>query len=68
MLLSAIDPVPGDITGEGDVNLKDFAALSQQWQQAAGVPSADIAQPLDNYVGIEDLQYLAENWLGSVAE
>ncbi|MBN2377004.1 MAG: hypothetical protein JXD22_11415 [Sedimentisphaerales bacterium] len=68
MPLSAIDLIPGDITGEGDVNLKDFAALSQQWQQTPGTPSADIAQPLDNYVGIEDLLYLTENWLGVVTE
>jgi hypothetical protein len=63
MPLAAIDPVPGDITGEGDVNLKDFAVLSQQWQQSPGAPSADIAPPLDNFVGIEDLLYLADNWL-----
>jgi hypothetical protein len=58
--------VPGDITGDGDVNLEDFSILSQQWQDFPGEPSADIALPLDNFVGIKDLLYLAENWLGGM--
>jgi len=68
MPLSSIDSVPGDITGEGEVNLLDFAILSQQWYDVPGEPSADIALPLDNYVGIEDLLYLAENWLVVVSQ
>jgi hypothetical protein len=63
MALSMIDVVSGDITGDGRVNLEDFTVMSQQWDAASGTPSADIALPLDNYVGIEDLMYLAENWL-----
>lgn len=63
MPLSAIDPTPCDITGEGDVNLDDFRILSQQWQGVPGIPSADVAEPQDNYVGIEDLLWLCENWL-----
>jgi hypothetical protein len=63
MPLGAIDPVPGDITGEGDVNFKDFAILASQWDQSSQVPSADIAPPLNGHVGMEDLLYLAKNWL-----
>ena len=63
MPLSALDAIGGDITGDGSVNLEDFVIMTQQWNTIPGVPSADIALPLDNYVGIEDLMYLIENWL-----
>jgi hypothetical protein len=64
MLLSDIDAgVPGDISGNGKVNLEDLAGMSAQWNTTPGNPSADIATPQDNYVGIEDLMYLAQNWM-----
>jgi hypothetical protein len=64
MLLSDIDAgVSGDISGDGKVNFDDFAILAVQWDAAPGNPSADIATPQDNYVGIEDLMYLAQNWM-----
>jgi beta-lactam-binding protein with PASTA domain len=64
MLLSDIDSgVPGDISGDGEVNLEDLALMSAQWNTTPGTPPADIAKPLDNYVGIEDLMYLADNWM-----
>lgn len=61
--LSVVDPKPGDITGDGEVNLKDLEALASQWGTAPSVPSADIALPYDGVVGLGDLQYLAEHWL-----
>jgi hypothetical protein len=63
MPLSALDAVGGDITGDGSVNLEDFAIMAGQWNTVPGTPSADIAIPRNNYVGIEDLIYLAENWM-----
>lgn len=64
MLLSEIDAgVSGDITGDGKVNLEDLAVMSAQWDTIPGNPSADIAEPLDDYVGVEDLMYLAEKWM-----
>ncbi len=63
MLLSGIGGIPGDISGDGKVNLEDFVIMAQQWDDAPGDPSADIALPPDGHVGIEDLIYLAENWL-----
>jgi hypothetical protein len=63
MLLSAIDAVPGDITGDGKVNFDDFVVLSQQWDSTPGSLSADIAPVPDGYVDIKDLVYLAGNWL-----
>jgi beta-lactam-binding protein with PASTA domain len=64
MLLSDIDAgVPGDISGDGKVNFDDFAILAGQWDDAPGNPSADIAPSPDGHVWIEDLMYLADNWL-----
>ncbi len=64
MLLSDIDAgIPGDISGDGKVNFEDFAILAGQWDAAPGNPSADIAPPPNGRVWIEDLMYLAENWM-----
>jgi hypothetical protein len=64
MLLSEIDAgVSGDISGDGKVNFDDFAILAGQWDAAPGSPSADIDPSQDGHVWIEDLMYLAENWL-----
>jgi hypothetical protein len=64
MLLSEIDAgVSGDISGDGKVNFDDFAILAQQWDAAPGSPSADIDPSQDGHVWIEDLMYLAENWM-----
>ncbi len=68
MSLSGMDAIPGDITGDGNVNLEDFVIMSQQWNNIPGIPSADIAPPLDGYVGIEDMIYLAANWLAETPE
>jgi len=54
-----------DFTGtNGRVDYKDFAVLASQWQQAPGVPSADIAPyPVDGVVNLKDLAAFAEHWL-----
>lgn len=53
-----------DISGNGTVDLTDFAMLASQWRTAPATPSADIV-PLggDGQVDILDLLMLAENWL-----
>ena len=61
-----IEDVDGDITGEGDVDFKDFAILASQWQQAPGTPSADIAPGEgDGIVDFHDLAFFVSLWLGS---
>ena len=57
-------PPVSDINVSGTVDFGDFAILSSQWQDVPGTPSADIAPAGgDNFVGIDDLMALAENWL-----
>jgi hypothetical protein len=53
-----------DLSGDGSVNLTDFAFLGDQWFQAPGDPSADIApKGGDGIVDYLDLDILTEQWL-----
>lgn len=64
MPLSAIDAIPGDITGDGEVDFGDLAILADQWLQPPGTPSADMApSPVDGQVNVLDFAVLAEHWL-----
>ena len=59
------EAVPGDITGEGVVGFEDLRILAEQWLQAPGIPSADIAPPPDGdgKVNMLDFALMAENWM-----
>jgi hypothetical protein len=53
-----------DIDGDWDVDFADFAILASQWQQAPGIPSADIEPASgDGIVDTDDLAVLANFWL-----
>jgi len=53
-----------DLDKSNRVDLIDFAILYSQWLDTPGIPSADIAPPGgDNFVDMQDLLVLAENWL-----
>jgi hypothetical protein len=53
-----------DINKSGIVEVGDLVILCQQWLQAPGDPSADIApDPVDNFVDLRDFAALAEEWL-----
>jgi hypothetical protein len=55
-----------DISGNGRVDLADFAIVESQWLGVPGTPSADIApEPLDNLVNLTDLAVVAAYWLES---
>jgi len=56
----------GDFSGDGKVNFKDFAMLSQYWGQSnATVDVAPIPVP-DGVVDLKDLAVLCENWLEGI--
>jgi hypothetical protein len=63
--LSITSELPqADIDSDGNVDLKDFAILSSQWNQPPGNPSADIAPDGgDNTVDGLDLKVLGSQWL-----
>jgi hypothetical protein len=53
-----------DFTGDCIVSFQDYAILGNQWRQAPGSPSADIApETPDGVVNWRDLAILADSWL-----
>jgi lysophospholipase L1-like esterase len=68
-MVNAIDTnlftLTADLDEDGVVNLVDFAILAGQWQQAPGLPSADI-EPMpdgDGVVNYKDLYLMTYEWL-----
>lgn len=55
-----VTELAGDITGEGRVNLEDFAILADQWQSCDN-PSADLTG--DGCVHLDDVLLMSEYWL-----
>lgn len=54
----------GDISGDCQVDFTDFGILANQWLQAPGCPSADIAPDGgDGLVDISDIALLTKHWL-----
>jgi WD40 repeat protein len=62
------DPhVPGDITGDGHVNVDDLLAVITSWGRCPAPPApcpADIAPPLsgDGAVNVDDLLFVITHW------
>jgi len=58
-----IPNVPGDFTGEGKVNFRDFADMAEFWRRYKLI--LDIAPPPegDGVINAKDLLLFAENWL-----
>ncbi|MHC4483011.1 MAG: hypothetical protein ACYSW4_05640, partial [Planctomycetota bacterium] len=60
--------VPGfasvaDLSGNCIVDFEDFVIFALQWFQPPGIPSADIAEPSDDFVEWKDLDVLTDYWL-----
>ena len=54
--------IPGDITGDGIVNVDDLLAVINSWGRCAGCP-ADIAPAGgDGVVNVDDLLAVINNW------
>ncbi len=64
LFLTVVSAPKGDINNDGDTDLIDFAILANQWLQAPGEPSADIApEGGDGIVDFLDLSVISEQWL-----
>ncbi len=53
-----------DFDNNNEINFADLTILAGQWQQAPGIPSADIApEAPDGFVDYQDLAVFVEKWL-----
>ena len=59
---SAVEPLPGDLDGDGFVGIDDLNIILANWNQ--NVPPADpLADPsADNFIGIDDLNIVLANF------
>ena len=60
-----VDPVPGDISGDGQVDILDLLDMAQSWGDRCGIdrtydPRSDLDS--DGDVDVIDLLILADNW------
>ncbi len=62
-------PYTGNLDGDTDVDLYDYAVFAAAWRARSGQPgwseACDISVPADNVVDGRDLAVLAEHWLRS---
>jgi len=59
--------LPGDFIEPDGVDMRDLGIMAEQWQQAPGEPSADIAPGSgDGIVDWYDLEVLVDNWLEGI--
>lgn len=63
-VVSASEPIPGDITGDGRVNVLDLILVGQSWQLSGhpGWVAADMNT--DGWVNILDLIMVCQHWTG----
>lgn len=65
-IIAGEDCVGADVSGNGRVDLEDFAILESQWLEVPGIPSADIApESVLGVVNLTDLAVVATYWLES---
>jgi hypothetical protein len=68
-----IVPLAGDLDGDWDVDMQDFAMFAEQWGQVncsegnGWCGGADLApETPDGTVNVEDLEVMAGNWLSAL--
>ena len=61
------DPIPGDVSFDCRVNLRDLASFSKAWLTSQGDPdydeACDISAADDNQITLDDLVVIAGNWM-----
>jgi hypothetical protein len=58
------EPIPGDLTADGRVDLWDFSRFAGQWRLIdTGFWSGGLCMTIDGIVDIDDLANLANTWL-----
>jgi hypothetical protein len=58
-------PLAADLTGDGCVDMADFAALAACWRQPGVCDGANLAA--DGHINFDDLKALTDNWLAKPA-
>jgi len=60
-------PYTGNLDGDGDLDLYDYAMFAAAWRARLGQSrwneGCDISIPADNVIDLQDLAVLADNWL-----
>jgi len=68
LLASAIEPMPGDLDGDSDVDQDDLLIVLSAYGAAVTPGSLTSGDPTgDGRVGVEDLDLLLANWTGQTA-
>jgi hypothetical protein len=63
----AWEPLAGDLTADGRVDLRDFSRFAAQWRRVdTGFWSGGLCITTDGIVDIDDLAHLAESWLAGL--
>lgn len=65
LLANAIDPIPGDLDGDADVDQDDLRIVLSAYGDAVTPGSLTAGDPTgDGSVGVEDLDLILANWTG----
>jgi len=57
--LGDVEPIPGDVNGDGVVNVTDLLIMISDWGPCAGCPT-DVNN--DGYVNVTDILIAISNW------
>jgi hypothetical protein len=61
IIITALEPLVGDLNDDCHVDFKDFAVLASYWQQTGIDPALDLF--VDDKIDLKDFDELFDNWL-----